>query len=154
MASEILNCDIGKINDYFTNTDLELLLKDRKKSGMSNTDSDLRLSDDHIDKKEEDHKEVEHYDEMTEQAQPETLHHEEIKSINELASGEHVNINEYDNLQKTKIELLDYLLNFIDTDGELNYVLAGYFSKFLIQLLNKHPQRVIGFNIDYELHIW
>jgi hypothetical protein len=144
MASEILNCDIGKINDYFANTDLELMLKERKKSGISNNDSDLKLSDDHMDKKEdEEHKEIEHHEEAE---QHETHQHEEIKSVNELSSAEPVNINEYDPLQKSKIELLDYLLNFIDTDGELNYVLAGYFSKFFIHLMNKHPQRVVLLN--------
>ncbi len=151
MASEILNCDIGKINDYFTNTDLELMLKERKKSGVSNTDSDLRLSDEHIEK--EDHKEVEHSVEVVEQP-AETFQHEEIKSINDLTPSENVNINDYDNLQKTKIDLLDSLLDFIDTDGELNYVLTGYFSKFLNHLLNKHPQRVVCFNLDYELYLW
>jgi hypothetical protein len=40
------------------------------------------------------------------------------------------------------IELLDILLNFVDKDSELNYVLAGYFSKLLNNLINKYPQRV------------
>ena len=43
---------------------------------------------------------------------------------------------------KEKIELLDYFLNFLNTDGELNHVLAGYLSKFLILLLNKSQKTV------------
>jgi hypothetical protein len=47
-----------------------------------------------------------------------------------------------------KIELLDLLLNFVDTDSELNYVLAGYFSKLLNNLINKYPHRVRLFNFS------
>lgn len=41
-----------------------------------------------------------------------------------------------------KIELLEYLLSFLETDNDLNHVLAGYFSKFLLLLLNKHQKIV------------
>jgi len=41
-----------------------------------------------------------------------------------------------------KIELLEFLLEFIETSGELNYVLAGYFSKFFIALLNRNSGSV------------
>ena len=41
-----------------------------------------------------------------------------------------------------KIELLDYLLDFIETKTDLNHVLAGYFSKFLAILLNKSQKTV------------
>ena len=34
-----------------------------------------------------------------------------------------------------KYEMLDYLLQFIDTDREANPILAGYFSKFLLTLM-------------------
>lgn len=42
-----------------------------------------------------------------------------------------------------KIELLEYLLEFIETETELNYVLSGYFSKFFIALLNRNSPAVI-----------
>ncbi len=51
------------------------------------------------------------------------------------------------------IELLDLLLNFVDTNNELNYVLAGYFSKLLSNLINKYPQKVFKSNLDYWLHL-
>lgn len=44
--------------------------------------------------------------------------------------------------QNDNIELLDYLLSFINTDGELNHVLAGYFSKFMLSLLSKNQKSV------------
>ena len=140
MSSEILNCDVGKINDYFISTDQELVIKERKASNLSGTDSDLRLSDERMEKKEE-------YEESKEEHKEDNIedskegHNEEIKSINEIVA-QTVNINEYQYLNKYKIDLLDMLLDFIDTDGELNYVLSGYFSKFLINLINKHPQKV------------
>ena len=43
------------------------------------------------------------------------------------------------------MELLDYFLSFVETDSELNYVLAGYFSKFLIILFNKKPITLINY---------
>lgn len=51
-----------------------------------------------------------------------------------------------------KIELLDYLLNFLETDNTLNHVLAGYFSKFLILLLNK-SQKTVKIKIKRKISI-
>jgi hypothetical protein len=44
--------------------------------------------------------------------------------------------------ENDNIELLDYLLSFLDTDEELNHVLAGYFSKFMLSLLSKQQINV------------
>jgi hypothetical protein len=44
--------------------------------------------------------------------------------------------------ESDNIELLDYLLSFLDTDDELNHVLAGYFSKFMLLLLSKQQKNV------------
>ncbi len=41
-----------------------------------------------------------------------------------------------------RIDLLEFLLEFIETEGEINYVLAGYFSKFFIALLNRNSAAV------------
>jgi hypothetical protein len=151
MASEILNCDVGKINEFFTSTESELFIKERKKSGLSNTGSELNLSDDHLNinaanivdkvKDEEEIKEKED-EEKIEPIEKDNFFCEETKSINDLGCDTQNLGVEIDNLQKNKIELLDFLLTFIETDKELNYVLAGYFSKFLLHLLNKHPQKV------------
>ena len=46
---------------------------------------------------------------------------------------------------ENRIELLDHLLSFVETESELNYVLAGYFSKFLIILFNKKPLTLINY---------
>ncbi len=50
--------------------------------------------------------------------------------------------NKYPN---DKIELLDYFLSFVETDSELNYVLTGYFCKFLIMLFLKKPITLINY---------
>lgn len=51
-----------------------------------------------------------------------------------------------------RIELLEFLLEFIDTEVELNYVLAGYFSKFFIALLNRNSGAVC-FYLNFEIKI-
>ena len=143
ISSEILNCDVGKINDYFISTDKEIIIKERKTSNVSGTDNDLRLSDERVDKKEE-------YEESKEEHKEDNIEeskegrNEETKNINDIIL-EPENINEYQNLNRNNIDLLDKLLEFINTDGDLNYVLSGYFSKLLINLINKHPQKVSYF---------
>lgn len=62
-------------------------------------------------------------------------------TVNSINTNQNNLIDPYENIDR--IELLDYLLSFLDTDSPLNYVLASYFSKFLITLCNKHPQKVI-----------
>jgi hypothetical protein len=157
MANEILNCDVNKICEFFISTEQEMNTSIRKESGLSAGDSDLILSDDHInindpgyEKKEEDNKEqAEGEDKLVggnevveTPAEKEIFSPEETKSITEMVNENAATNTEADNLQKNKIELLDYLLSFVDTDKELNYVLAGYFSKFLLHLLSKYPQKV------------
>lgn len=39
--------------------------------------------------------------------------------------------------------MLDYFLNFVSSSKELNYVLAGYFSKFFNILLLNNSSHVI-----------
>ena len=55
--------------------------------------------------------------------------------------------NKNDNEEgKVNYELLNYLFSFLDTNEELNYVLAGYFSKVFIHLMN-HRQDMVYFLI-------
>lgn len=48
-------------------------------------------------------------------------------------------------INKNKIELLEHLLSFVETENELNYVLVGYFAKFFNMLINKSPNRILGY---------
>ncbi len=43
------------------------------------------------------------------------------------------------------IEMLDYFFSFLETKKELNYVLAGYFSKFFQTLLSRKPKKIINY---------
>ena len=59
-------------------------------------------------------------------------------------------IKEYKNYGKNlmnHIELLDYLLNFLKNNTELNYVLCGYFSSIINNLMSMNPN--IFFNYIY-----
>jgi hypothetical protein len=172
MASEILNCDVNKINDFFTATEAELLLKERKMSSMSNADSDMVLSsDDHLnafsnekkavtqEESGEEPKEVNEFKELKEEHKSETKEQiEEVqgnsneanlhnKSISELINVENLEESTQGQMEpaRNRIELLDYLFSFLETDGDLNYVLVGYFAKFLNMLLNKFPHKIIGY---------
>lgn len=159
-------------------TDAELILKDRKDSIVSNTDSDLMLSaDDHLNAFSNEDKtrnslkedvlvneqntnanEIETPDKKEESSgqdgtnnenQPISFHN---KSINDIVPNENLEelqnlyINELNEKKKqNRIELLDYLLSFFETDKSLNYVLVGYVSRYFNNLLNKNPHRIISY---------
>ena len=65
------------------------------------------------------------------------------KNENKINNIKTKNIKECNNLKKNlinRIELLDYLLDFLKDDIELNYVLCGYFSSILNNLMNVNPK--------------
>jgi hypothetical protein len=71
-----------------------------------------------------------------------------MKIINDLINenSEEQNAAELSpSINKNKIELLEHLLSFVETDDELNYVLVGYFAKFFNLLINKFPNRILGY---------
>ncbi len=69
------------------------------------------------------------------------------KSISDLINVEVLEDGNQAHLEpsRNKIDLLDHLFSFLETDRDLNYVLVGYFSKFLNLLLNKFPHKIIGY---------
>ena len=50
-----------------------------------------------------------------------------------------------DNYPEDKIELLDYFLSFLNDNSELNYVLCGYFSSLMLNLLNMNSIKIIKY---------
>ena len=52
---------------------------------------------------------------------------------------------EYDKNKENKIELLDYLLNFLVSNDEPNYVLCGYFASLIKTLLNTKPVLILKY---------
>lgn len=165
-----MNCDVNKINDFFTTTEAELFLKDRKMSNISNTDSDMILSsEDHtINLEKLDVKKLqpedgekstelqENIDKSSKDSTPSASDEPQAplldsnlnnKSISDLINVENFEDGTQGHIEpsRNKIDLLDHLFSFIETDGDLNYVLVGYFSKFLNLLLNKFPHKIIGY---------
>ena len=71
---------------------------------------------------------------------------EEIKKNEKNREEEETSqsINNGENKDTEKIELLEYFLEFIKGD-ELNYVLSGYFSKFFTALINKSPNTIVKY---------
>ncbi len=128
ISNEILNCDVGKINDYFLNSEADLKKEEYETSEeITKVESDNKVENEEV---EETEKTDEANTEEQEQQPPkEDVKVEEVEEVKPVEPSHN-------------IELLDVLLNFVDTDRELNYVLAGYFSKFLNNLINKYPHRV------------
>lgn len=83
------------------------------------------------------------------ESQPEPLgfHNKSISDIlpNENLEELHIVYSETVEKKRNRIELLDYLLSFFETESSLNYVLAGYVSRYLNNLLNKFPHRIISY---------
>ena len=52
---------------------------------------------------------------------------------------------DYDKNKENKIELLDYLLNFLVSNDEPNYVLCGYFASLIKTLLNTKPVLILKY---------
>ena len=52
---------------------------------------------------------------------------------------------EYNKSNENKIELLDYLLNFLTSNSEPNYVLCGYFASLIKNLVNMKPALIIKY---------
>ena len=50
-----------------------------------------------------------------------------------------------DKYPENKIEILDYFFSFLMTDSELNYVLCGYFSSLMLNLLNINSSIIIKY---------
>ncbi len=60
-------------------------------------------------------------------------------------------INEDEEENTNRIELLDYLLNFVmNNNNELNYVLSGYFSNVLLFLMKKNSNKILKYIYSFR----
>ena len=154
VSSELLNCNDQNISDYFLMTNSELYSKkeNEKMNHEKNTSKDFSskgINDilNELNKK-EDEEEIKKEENKNEEEnkKEENKKEEEIKNEEEIKKEETKNNEELKNdYPENRIELLDHLLSFVETESELNYVLAGYFSKFLIILFNKKPLTLINY---------
>ena len=79
------------------------------------------------------------------------LNEADIKNLKQNNNSENdddqVNLNDNEEIKENdnKIELLDYFFTFLDENKELNYVLCGYFSSLMNNLLNMNGGLIIKY---------
>ena len=71
----------------------------------------------------------------------------EENKVEKTRKSKRININEiaHQKERENKIELLDYLLTFLSSENEPNYVLCGYFASIIKTLLNMEQTLVIKY---------
>ena len=68
-----------------------------------------------------------------------------VKSDSKKEEGENKEEEINDNYPEDRIEILDYFFSFLMDDSELNYVLCGYFSSLMTNLLNINSKIIIKY---------
>ena len=85
-------------------------------------------------------------DETKEDTKEEKLNEEKEDQKNAENNNSNNNNKEIkDEYPEDRIEILDYFLSFLLTDSELNYVLCGYFSSLMSNLLNRKGDKIIRY---------
>ena len=85
-------------------------------------------------------------DETKEDTKEEKLNEEKEDQKNTENNNTNNNNEEIkDEYPEDRIEILDYFLSFLLTDSELNYVLCGYFSSLMSNLLNRKGDKIIRY---------
>ena len=85
-------------------------------------------------------------DETKEDTKEEKLNEEKEDQKNAENNNTNNNNEEIkDEYPEDRIEILDYFLSFLLTDSELNYVLCGYFSSLMSNLLNRKGDKIIRY---------
>lgn len=146
----MLNCDSQKLLDFFLCNQQQLKEKERKDSNVDSEQGLSQTQEDEVAKalKTESLNNTEENEEKKteeEENKPEESNEEKEKGNFNFFKTKDENVFQKIEVKEEdsqKIELLDYLLNFLETDQTLNHVLAGYFSKFLILLLNRSQKTV------------
>lgn len=124
------------------NDDEEKNLDEKKAEENLEENSEEKKSEENSEeKKSEENPEEKNSEENPEEKKDSENPEEKIEEESKKNSEEQIP----EEIDGQKIELLDYLLNFLDTEEPLNHVLAGYFSKFFIQLLNKNQKVILSY---------
>ena len=168
VASEILSCEEKHIYNRFLLTEDELIqenenendhinlnsshemkdfldkniISDDKKEDNDNSNHDNNNHDLLSDTKKQNKMDLEQTEQETKKDE-EKKEEEEEKKKDEEKKEEKEEKKKEEKYPKNRIELLDYLLSFLETENELNYVLTGYFCKFLSALLSYKPNNLI-----------
>ena len=115
--------------------------KDQEKKDEETKKEEKKDEEKKEEKKDEEKKDEETKKEETKKDEEKKEEKEETKKEEETKKDEEKKKEE--KYPKNRIELLDYLLSFLETENELNYVLTGYFCKFLSALLSYKPNNLI-----------
>ena len=142
VCSQIFNLGDINIMKYFLRTNKELeeeaKKKEEEKAAKENVKDENSLDEKIMEKEEKENDEKE----KEEKEKEEINKDEEKNKINKK-----LNINEiaHQKEKENKIELLDYLLTFLSSDREPNYVLCGYFASIIKTLLNMDQTVIIKY---------
>ena len=147
------NNEDNKIDEIKQNENMEIENEDKIEENKIEED-DLINYESNNDKEEEKKEKEEIQEEkinkdIIEQKNTENLNNEENKNKDKEINNDENNKDENEEIKddypEDRIELLDYLLSFLLTDSELNYVLCGYFSSLMSSLLNQEGARIIKY---------
>ena len=143
---------MSKLNEFFCSTEDEIASNQRKASNVSKSGSDILASDDHLNafsneekQQEENVENINAFDVNEEDLLNNLNAQSEKERYMDIENTEVIKSPQKEEPVNKRLELLDYLFTFVLTDNELNYVLAGYFSKFLSQLITKYPFKIISY---------
>jgi hypothetical protein len=151
-ASEIFNCEIGEIIDLFFDTENE------QKEGEGKLSEEVTKST--LD--EEKFSELKEFEngELAEKIEISIENRENSDLDNEIEETlENNNKELIEELEHAcdknhiKCDLLKKLFSFLNTEKELNYVLAGYFSKVILIIIEKKKYKLLSYLFTYKEHI-
>ena len=90
-------------------------------------------------------KKIQEHKEEIEEKKEEKLNEDKVDKNNTDNNNNDKNEETKDDYPEDRIEILDYFLSFLLTDSELNYVLCGYFSSLISNLLSWKNGKIIHY---------
>ena len=141
VCSQIFSTEADNITKYFFKTNKQLEEEEKNVINETNKNDEVKEN------KSVDNKKVEKKEENNNEEVRENSNKKKNKKRRRRKKKNRYSVplikNNYNS--DNKIELLDYALNFLSKEEELNYVLCGYFSSFMKNLLNINQPVIISY---------
>ena len=141
VCSQIFSTEADNITKYFFKTNKQLEEEEKNVINETNKNDEVKEN------KSVDNKKVEKKEENNNEEVRENSNKKKNKKRRRRKKKNRYSVplikNNYNS--DNKIELLDYALNFLAKEEELNYVLCGYFSSFMKNLLNINQPVIISY---------
>ena len=141
VCSQIFSTEADNITKYFFKTNKQLEEEEKNVINETNKNDEVKEN------KSVDNKKVEKKEENNNEEVRENSNKKKNKKRRRRKKKNRYSVplikNNYNS--DNKIELLDYALSFLATEEELNYVLCGYFSSFMKNLLNINQPIIISY---------